>query len=201
MNRYASWSQQSTPPRQTVRARGLPWSAGCPALGGLSGGCFWWHMVGVQSTCGTLELAGPNSDLAAHRTPFLVLLWCLQRDWMGSSPHPGNLRTRLARASGSHAALRSATRTDSDQNHTSQALELAAGGCGNTSSTVLSSALLIHAHKLPVSPLAAPGGALVSHTPVRWLQRLCSGGAPIRPQRRGCYITIKWNRKASFRVN
>ena len=67
---------------------------------------------------------------------------------------------RLARASGSHAALRSATRTDSDQNHTSQALELAAGGCDN-------STLLIHAHKLPVSPLAAPGGALASHIPVR----------------------------------
>ena len=70
---------------------------------------------------------------------------------------------RLARASGSHAVLRSATRTDSDQNHTSQALELAAGGCGKT----VSSALLIHAQKLPVSPLAAPGGALASHIPVR----------------------------------
>ena len=30
---------------------------------------------------------------------------------------------------------------------------------------IVSSALLIHAQKLPVSPLAAPGGALVSDIP------------------------------------
>eukprot|EP00964_Phaeocystis_antarctica_P105672 scaffold70667_cov77-Phaeocystis_antarctica.AAC.2 len=99
----------------------LPWSAGCPALGGLSGVL----LVGVfraRAGGGTLELAGPNSDLAAHRRP--VTGW--------ARAHPGNLRTRLARASGSHAVLRSVTRTDSDQNHTSQALELAAGDCGNS---------------------------------------------------------------------
>ena len=37
---------------------------------------------------------------------------------------------------------------------------------------IVSSAFLIHAQKLPVSPLAAPGGALVSHIPVRWLLEL-----------------------------
>ena len=50
----------------------LPWSAGCPALGGLSGVL----LVGVfraRAGGGTLELAGPNSDLAAHRRPSVLL--------------------------------------------------------------------------------------------------------------------------------
>ena len=127
-----SWSQHSSASNgASAKVAVVSW---LPCAGriewGAFGGC-------VQITCRrahcSLELAGPNSDLAAHRTP-LVLLWCLQRDWMSSSPS-----RKLKNAIGKSfwkprriLLLRSATRTDSDQNHTSQALELAAGGCGNS---------------------------------------------------------------------
>jgi len=188
MNGYASWSQHSSASNgASVKVAVVGW---LPCARQIERGAFGGCVLGVsrgRAGEGTLELAAWLGPIAVWQHTEHHQYSCNVYSVIGwAQAHPGNSRTRLARASGSHVVLRSAIRTDSDQNHTSQALELAAGGCGNSIKRASDSRT--EAPSQPARSSWQP--AVVSHILVRWLQRLCRR-ADSASAHAGCYITIK----------